>query len=247
MKRVNIFTLCLCLSVSAFALAQIPGAIGFKSDEKPSDFVEVTENTANQHVVSDEVDARDLLAKKIKKQRIWDNPRFSKKVYGSLKGMQNSIEKEQNKELEKKKLTSEEEKAKALEKMKTQAIVHFEDFTEEPEIIHQKMNEQPRERILDMTERLDYIEKDKLTSGFSDYIQDEMEQQFVKRNAVTMEEYQEASRQQMQEAHDMRLAEGNKADTFPPLTVDNPVNVEKIDEQNALLRIGVGAPVSKKK
>ena len=247
MKRVNIFTLCLCLSVSAFAVAQIPGSIGFKAEQTLAEVVVAKEPAVASKVVSDEIDARDLLAKKIKKQRIWDNPRFSKKVYGSLKGMQNSIEKVQNEELEKKKLTFEDEKEKALEQMKTQAIVQFKDFAEEPDVIHQKMNENPRQRILDMTERLDYIEKDKLTNDFSDYIQDEMENQFTKRNAVTMDEYQEASRQQMQEAHKMRLAEEDKSESFPPLTVENSVNVEKIDEQNALLRVGVGAPVSKKK
>ena len=247
MKKVNIFALMFVAGVSAYAFAQIPGAVGFKAEEAPSAEQVQNEKPLKEEKTSSKADATALLAEKIKKQRMWDNPRFSKKIYGNLKGMQDSIEKAQNKELEKKEFASEEEKAKALEKMKTQAIVHFEDFSESPEQVHQKMNENPRNAVIDMTKRLDYIEQDKLTDDFSNYVQDEMQNQFIQRNGVTMDEYQNASRQQMQEAYEQRLAEKDKSDTFPPLTNDSQVKVEKVDEQNALLHISVGAPVSKKK
>ena len=192
------------------------------------------------------MDARALLAEKIKKQRMWDNPRFSKKIYGSLKGRQNSIEKEQYKELEKKEYASEEEKKAALEEIKSRAMVKFTDFEETPDALHSRLNEKPREAVLDMTERLDYLGKEKMTSAFTDYVQDEIHKQFVQRNGMTMDEYQNAMRQQLEADREKRLAEADKSDNFPPLMTDNTVNVEKLDDQNALLHVGVGAPVSKK-
>lgn len=245
MKKVNVFVLGLTLCASAFALAQIPGAVGFKL-EKQIQSENVATDTAPAQLDKRNVDARALLAKRIKKQRIWDNPRFTKDLYGSLKGMQNSIEKAQNEELEKKEYASQEDKEKALEKIKSQAIVRFDDFNETPDVIHQKMNENPRAQVLEMSERLDYIKKDKMTSGFSNHIQDEIKTQFLQRNGVTMDEYQNATQQQMLNEYEQRLAEKDKVDSFPPLSIDNQVSIEKIDEQNALLVVGVKAPVSKK-
>ena len=151
-----------------------------------------------------------------------------------------------NEELEKNKYSSEDEKKKALDEIQSQAIIHFDDFEEKPEKIHQKLNENPRDAILDMTERLTYIDKDKMTSERSEHIKQELQENFLQDYGVTMEEYKEASLKQVDEGLKQRKEE-TKSDTFPPLSVNVPLNVEKIDEQNALLHLSVKSPVSKNK
>ena len=246
MKNVNVVILCFLLCLSALAVAQIPGSVSFEKKQVAVQSIEENKTAESKSKLTSGIDANALLAQKIKKQRIWDNPRFSKKIYGSLKGMQESIEKVQNEELEKNKYSSEDEKKKALDEIQSQAIIHFDDFEEKPEKIHQKLNENPRDAILDMTERLTYIDKDKMTSERSEHIKQELQENFLQDYGVTMEEYKEASLKQVDEGLKQRKEE-SKSDTFPPLSVNVPLNVEKIDEQNALLHLSVKSPVSKNK
>ena len=246
MKKIGILALFFAVGISAFATAQITGAVSFQGKKASKETAKAEQTVQDNETAQPDVDANELLSKRIQKFRIWNNPRMVKRTYGRLKGMQESIEKEQNKELEKKEYASEDEKQKALEEIKKQALVHFEDYSEPAQTVHQKMNENPRENLVNMTKRLSYIDKERMTEDYSEYIQSEMQNQFLQRNGVTMDEYKKASAEQLLEEEKQRIAEEQKSDTFPPLSVKEKVDVEKIDEQNALLVIGVGAPKSKK-
>ena len=190
--------------------------------------------------------ASEILARKMKANRYWDNPRFVKATYGNLKGIQQSIDKQHQEALDEKKITDEVERQKALKQMQDSALVNFKDYEEDSQIIHQKMNENPRESILDLTSRISFIDSKKMTDAHSEYIANELEDSFMQNQGVSMADYQNAFVEQLQNQKEIREEEATKAKTFPPAEETDTVNVEKIDETNALIHVGVKAPKSKK-
>ncbi|MBE6450242.1 MAG: hypothetical protein E7013_06135 [Alphaproteobacteria bacterium] len=241
----------LLLFFNSVAFAQLQGAVSFNSEGlefKKSSLEQKTDVSEENNQAKKETkhDAKEILAKRMEANRYWDNPRFVKATYGSLKGMQQSIDKKHQEALDEQKITDEAERQKALKQMQDGALVNFKDYEEESQIIHQKMNENPRESILDLTSRISYIDSSKMTDSHSEYITNKLEDNFMQNQGVSMGDYQKAFVEQLQNQKEVREKEASKAKTFPPAEDAATLKVEKVDEANALIHVGVKAPQSKK-
>ena len=241
----------LVLLFNSVAFAQIQGAVSFNdptADFKKDSVKQTSEiaETTVPEVAEKKDDPKQLLAKKMKATRHWDNPRFVKATYGNLKGMQESIDRQHQDALDEKKITDETERQKALKEMQESALVNFNDYTEESQVIHQKMNENPRESILDLTSRISYIDSKKMTDAHSEYVANKLEDNFMEHQGVSMADYQAAFVEQIKNQQETREEDALKANTFPPLNEQEALRVEKLDETKALIHVGVKAPQSKR-
>ena len=241
----------LLLFFSSVAFAQIQGSVSFDGSnlefkaaslEQKADVPE----ERNQPKKENTNDSRKLLAKRMKANRHWDNPRFVKAIYGSLKGMQQSIDKEHQEALDEKKITDEAERQEALKQMQDRTLVNFKDYEEDSQVIHQKINENPRESILDLTSRISFIDSSKMTETRSEYVANKLEDNFAQSQGVSMDDYQKAFVDQLKNQQKIREDEASKAKTFPPKQGTETLKIEKVDEANALIHVGVKAPQSKK-
>ena len=233
-------------SIASAQVAAIEGAVGFK---KPVVETQTKQNELSvPKTVLDKTDFNqsELLAKVTSKTDLWDNPRFVKIYYGQMKGMQQAIDRVQQAELDKLSYPSEEAKRKAKEELQRQTLMRFEDYSDKPEELNNKINQDPRKSLLDMASRISFIDEDLMTTERSKAINKGLQQNFYNSEGLTVEEYMDAVEQQTEFELQQRLSEDEKAQNFPVLKTDKKVNVEKVDDQNALLRVSVGAPKSKK-
>lgn len=222
--------------------ASISGAVSFTKtkDETPQVQAEEKKEFA---VEVPQIDRSAILAKTVKNIPLLEDPRMVKKSYGRLKGMQKAIEDVQQKRLKEKSYSNEKAKEEALKEMQDKALIRFEDYQEKPEDMKNKINQNPRETFLDMTGRIKYPTEEQMSTERSELIQKKVEGEFQDKHGMTMEEYKDAFAEQMEVAAEQQE---EKSDTFPVLKTDKEVKVEKVDEQNALLHVSVGAPKSKK-
>ncbi len=232
-------------SVAVAQEASISGAVGFAKKTQEEKVEEP--QAVNQKITQPKIDEAAILAKTTKNTWLWDNPRYAKIAYGRLAGMQQAIEAEQQKELEKTTYATEKEKQEALKQMQSQAVVHFEDSEPDEKKRREALNKNPRAGVLDMAGNVSFLDEQKATPEFTDYARGQMEKDFYQENGLTIEEYNEAFIAQVEEQVEKRRKEDEKSDTFPPKDEKNFVTVEKVDEQNALIQRGVGAPKSVRK
>ncbi|MBP5535059.1 MAG: hypothetical protein J6Y03_06130 [Alphaproteobacteria bacterium] len=247
-KRWIVFVFLSLFSFCAFAQEDtLSGAVSFKKEVK-EEIKETKEAPKfNFDTNIEKTDTKEQLAKTTKHISILDNPRFAKMNYARLNGIQKSVEKVQQKKIKEAAYTKESEKEQALEELENQALVQFDDYKEKPEDLQKKINENPRESIFDMTSRLSYYsERNEPSEEHSKKLQEKMEQRFQDRNGISMDEYMDAFKEQTKLEQHQRVEEDEKAETFPVLNTDKNVEIEKVDEQNALLHVSVGAPRSKK-
>ena len=238
---------------STIALSQeatISGAVGFTkpvSEKVQTKQPKQTKKSAREIGKVPQTDAAELLAKKTKNLSVMDNPRFAKKTYSRLKGRQEAIEQLQQKKLEEGSYPNEKAKEEALKGLEDKALVRFNDYQEEQEEVKNKINEDPRKGILDMASRVSQSEKiDEESVERSRAAQQKLNQKFQEEKGIAPDEYMNAYMEQVKAEAQQNEEEKQKAEQFPILNTEKDVKVEKIDEQNALLHVSVGAPRSKK-
>ena len=245
-KKLLTFIFLALFSVCAWAQdGMLSDAVTFKKEAK-EEVKEVQEKPAfDLNNKTEKKDAKVQLAESTKNVSILDNPRFAKMGYARLKGMQKSIEKVQQKKIDKTVYTNESEKEKALKELENQALVQFDDYQDKPADLQKKINENPRESMFDMTSRLSYYgDRNEPSEEQSAAIQKKLEKDFQDDNGISMEEYEKAFEEQLM--LEQQLSKEEKSETFPVLKNDKEVEIEKVDEQNALIHVSVGAPRSKK-
>lgn len=248
-KTLLVFVILSLFSVSAQAQkATIENAVGFtKPVVKETAAEQKTDDAESKIGKIPQMDAGEMLAKTTKNISIFDNPRYVKRAYGSLKGRQQAMEQLQQKKLEKSSYPNEKAKKEALKDLEDKALVRFNDYDEETEDVKKKLSDNPRESMLNMASRISYPQEvDEETIDRSRKATEKWKQQFIENNGITPDEYMNAYNEQVKLEMEQREEEKNKADKFPILNTEKDVKVEKVDEQNALLHVSVGAPKSKK-
>lgn len=245
------FLLIAFLSVFAtVAVAQdatIPGAVTFTKtkDETPQVQKEQKEERKEFAVEVPKIDRDAIMARTVEKIPLLENPRIVKKGYGRLKGMQKAIEDVQQKRLKEGSYPNEQAKEQALKEMQDKALIRFEDeYQDKQNDLKNKINQNPRESFLKMAGNVKYPNEEQMTTERSELIQKKVESEFQDTHGITMDEYKDAFTEQMKIEAEQQ--EEEKSDVFPVLKTDKKVEVEKVDEQNALLHVSVGAPKSKK-
>ena len=222
--------------------SSLSGAVSFKKleaplqDEAPAKTVDES-NTQKLSADKFAVDPKELMAKKTADIDEFDNPRFVKIYYGKMKGLQQAIDRRQQEELAKEEYPTEQAKEKALQEIKGQALIHFDDYADAPEDLQKRQNENPRATMLDMSDRTTYLDKDKSTPEYSEYVKESLEGDFINRTGMTPQEYEKVAAEQTKAELEMRQSEDEKADSFPVLKTDKEVAVEKLDNKSAMIRI----------
>lgn len=190
------------------------------------------------------VDTAAVLARTTKRVSAMNNPRIAKKGYARLKEMQESIEKAQQEKLNEKTYPDEKAKEEALKEIKNKALVRFEDYEDKPEDVKQKINNDPQKSLIEISDRIKYSLDH--NEEHLDSVQSQLKEDFKSENGMGPEEYMDAYVEQVEMELQQEQQAEQKAETFPILTTDKDVKVEKQDDQNALLYISVGAPRSNK-
>ena len=249
MNKISFVLLCVGL-LSSVALAQvgaIDGAVSFKKQQVTTETKKENESKFKNTALDDtDFDQEKLMAEVTSNTKLWDNPRFVKIYYGQMKGMQQAIDRIHQNDLDQSSYSTEEEKEKAKKDLQEQALIHFEDYQDKPEDLHKKINKNPRESLLNMNSRISFIDEKNMTKERSKAVEEGLNQRFYETEGMTIDEYNEARKEQLEQEAKQRLKEDKKAQSFPILKTDKEVNIEKVDEQNALLKVSVGAPKSKK-
>ena len=249
-KTLLTFTFLSLFSNVAFGQqAALQGAVGFAKpvEENVQITEQKTEKTEREIGKIPQVDAGEMLAKTTKNLSVLDNPRFAKKAYAGLKGRQKAIEQLQQKKLEESSYPNEKAKEEALKELEDKALVHFEDYQEEQEDVKKKINEDPRKGVLDMASRISTSDKvDEESVERSKASQQKLREKFQEEKGMAPEEYMNAYMEQVKTELQQNSEEEEKAESFPILNTEKNVEVEKLDEQSALLHVSVGAPRSKK-
>ena len=168
---------------SSVALAQIEGAVGFKSAKdkeaqpvvmagspealKPQSAPVKEENakeTKESKMAHYKAQQKERLHQNLEKSSTFKDVESAKVLYASLKQHQQAIDAQHKRVLDKQKYNSKADRDKAVQELKENALVNFGDFNEDAKEVNKRLNNNPMQGIEDLSNGIEFIANDKIAN-----------------------------------------------------------------------------------
>ena len=146
-----------------------------------------------QHALNKDV----LLERRLKKSPVFSNPRYAKKVYGQLQGIEQAAEKEREEMAQLQEFQSEAEKEAYKKKLEEDAMLGFKPFEGDPAKVNAQIVADPAHQTHEMIKRMKKPRSEQLTDARQKDFQKRGEGLFKEENGMTPDEYLALEREQM--------------------------------------------------
>ena len=181
------------------------------------------------------------LEESLKRTGVFEDPKYAKKVYGGLQGIQEAIDSQHKRVADTKEFKNEEEKQAYQENLKKDATLTFENFNATPEEIAAQITAQPLEKTQEMVQNMSFMNDDYASKG--DDLQDDLHKRavslFEKENGISFENYMELLEEQARQEAEQIIQPEKLGENVRYQASEN-VKIEKVNETTAIIRKNKG-------